>query len=337
MLMKQKYIISQSRGGSSSNPLEEFEGGLVVAASWEPRSQAILDRVDLTKIKKVILIRYENKGATGVSGNVRNRIRSMCSKYRVSVTEESLGSVGESYAHYYNAVYSIVSEMARHGCGWTIDISSMPRRLWCSIVFLLDRLNLVRNVQFHYAHPFYVFVEDEYKRTYYEYTLGDWVLEDLPFAKISFGNGLYKKNIISIGFEYDKLKSIIYRHEADYNSIICASPGISDAYTQLAERTLERIRNVFEIRESDIHRIGLSDVETVFGVACNLIDENQDKDISLICAGNKLHSLALCLSSVCYSNVNFFVRVPKAYKENSTRSGGEFDLVRVENLFASRA
>jgi hypothetical protein len=336
MLLNSKYELSMlANCRTASNPLEEFNGGLILSASWETRSQEILKYLDFGKITNVILVRYENQGKTKISGNIRNKIRDLCSKHKILIREIVLESVKESHAHYHHAVYSIAEIMNEKGGKWAIDISSMPRRLWCSLICLLDTLNITRHLLFNYSHPKYISTEDSYRQVFYEHTIGEWRLQDIPFSKIVFSSGLYKKNIISTGFEYDKLKAIMYKHETDHNSIICASPGFSDEYTKIADRTAAMIRSAFEIRESDIYKVGVTDIEGVVKIACKLIDENSDKDVSLICAGNKLHSLALCLASLCYSDVNFFVRVPMAYRENTTPTTGEYDIISLENLFAA--
>ncbi|PZA12764.1 hypothetical protein DNX69_07695 [Rhodopseudomonas palustris] len=336
MLLNHKYVITQhSSEATEKHPLIDFNGSLLISASWEIRSQAILDRIDFTKVRRVILIRYENRGKTQVSGNIRNRVKDLCKKHRIRFTEVEFGSIGETFSHYYNTAYSLASAISSSKEPWIIDISSMPRRLWCSLLFLFDRIDSIRTLHFYYSHPKYIFSEDEYRNTYYEHTLGEWSLSDVPFAPLAFGNGLYKTNIISTGFEYDQLKAIIYRHDPDHNSIISASPGFTDSYTRFADRTTERIKAVFEIPDSDIHRAPVRDVEMVITIAREIVEANNEHDISLICAGNKLHSLALCLTAITYKNANFYVRIPAAYKESPTPPSGQFDVVTIENLLVT--
>src|SRR3954447_6456996 len=79
MLLNSKYELSRlANYHTTSNPLKEFDGGVILSASWETRSQEILKHLDFDKITSVILVRYENQGKTRISGNIRNKIRDLC-------------------------------------------------------------------------------------------------------------------------------------------------------------------------------------------------------------------------------------------------------------------
>ncbi|MEQ1672038.1 MAG: hypothetical protein ABL893_14355 [Hyphomicrobium sp.] len=336
MLIADKYRISITSGQEDHSSLKDFEGGVVLSASWEIRSQDLASQLNFQKVEKVLLLVYKNKGKSGISGNIRNKIKSDAKKHGVTLEELEIDSVATDFASHSDLVANMAATMSAGPLRWAIDISSMPRRVWTALIFLLDKLDRVRFLDFFYSHPKYLLSEDQYKKVFYKYTGGEWTLSDVPFAQINFNNGLLRRNIISVGFEYDNLKRIIYEHEEDQNSIIYASPGFTQHYTDIADQTADRIRKTFEIDEGDVNAVGVCDFSSAYSTARKIVLDSAKAgyDVNIICAGNKLHSLAMTYVKVAEPLSNFLVRVPKSYRENSTPSLGKFDLISTENILA---
>ena len=93
---------------------------------------------------------------------------------------------------------------------------------------------------------------------------------------------------------------------------------------------------MFQIKPSDVIAIGISEFERIFSVAKDVLSKEVDREVdqAIICAGNKLHTLALCFVKLALPQVHFFIRVPRGYRENNTPGTGHFQLVQVTNTFA---
>ncbi|TAX72814.1 hypothetical protein ELI03_14180 [Rhizobium leguminosarum] len=81
----------------------------IVSASWESRSQAALSVLEDLPLKKLIVIRFEDQGKTGVSGNIRGYYRNLCRKKHIQHVEITFDSVTHDYATLAHTVRQIVS------------------------------------------------------------------------------------------------------------------------------------------------------------------------------------------------------------------------------------
>jgi hypothetical protein len=331
-----KYLVRWGTRSLSGGDLSGFAGGLVVCASWENRSAAIWTAISAVNVNRIILLTFANKGTTKVSGNIRNKVRALAKANRISIINIEIDSLESTSRAYRDAVVRVVKEIGSTEFEWIVDITAMPRRVWCGILFLLDSLDFKRITKFFYAHPVYQFEDTSEGAQIYRYTSGAWKLEEVPFSSNRFGNGLYKKNIISIGFEYDALKGVLNDHAADHNYIIYPSPGFVEAYTEIAERSAERIKNIFEMQESNMLRVDINDLGGVRAAAVAAMDDGVPGkwDLSILCLGNKLHSLALAFAKMEYAETNFYTRVPRVYKEKNTPCSGCYEMIEVENFHA---
>lgn len=307
----------------------------IVSASWEKRSLSALELLSKVDVKKIILIRFENSGKTGISGNIRNKYKEFCKKNAIVFYETSIDSVNNDYA--YLAEKS--SEIDREVYGYRsvfFDITSIPRILWASVVSLWDRMNSVRKIYFFYSTPNYVFQEDLNKSKIFAVTEGDWELNDIAFTSPVFGSGLNKVNFISTGYEYDSLKKILYKLEADINYIIYADPGFNEEYTDLARKTTVKIKNVFEYSEERFIPFGVNkfiDMKDGMNAWVEKFDKMKNYELTFVCAGNKIHTLAFLYVYFENKNIRIRTRVPKKYVETATEPTGGYDIVVVENLF----
>ena len=74
--------------------------------------------------------------------------------------------------------------------------------------------------------------------------------------------------------------------EAEANVLFYAKPGVSQEYTDLAEQTAHRLQRVFQLKDSDLVSLGVSDFGGVYKTVARHVekDETGKFDYSFICA-----------------------------------------------------
>lgn len=332
-----KYSVVVESDLQESGFFSETPHGVLMASSWEDRSGFLHQHIS-SSMKFCINVIFTNAGTSGRSLKNRKSIRSLCKKNAVKYVEVKFNSTTSSYEDLVNTSLEIQQHIGTKMDDWLIDITSMPRRLWASLFCLMDQGNFVRNFHFFYAHPNYEMDTDRNNKSSYIYTSGEWLVEQPAFAKPKFGSGLFRRNIFSIGFEYDNLKKMFSKFDSDDNRIIYSSPGYTDQYTDIANATIEKIKHVFEISDDKVTCCRVNDFQSAINLfinhASNEVPHEHLVEKSIICTGNKIHALAMLVCSLERPEYNLYMRVPRVYLEKNTKASGLFDLIHLENLLA---
>ncbi|TAX72812.1 hypothetical protein ELI03_14170 [Rhizobium leguminosarum] len=217
-----------------------------------------------------------------------------------------------------------------------MDVTSTPRLLWCSLVSLWNQKNSVRTIAFLYARPKYAFKENPDRELIFDYTQGDWKLCEPAFLPPYFRGGLQKTNFISIGYEYDQIKRLLYKFEADSNFFIYSNPGFQPSYTTLAEKTITKIKNVFEVPDRKFMAFAVNDFVGLYQTLTTKIAETSQQTGSnslIVGAGSKIHSLALLFCAFDNPEASLRIRVPTRYNEVSTGWAEGIEGIIAENVF----
>jgi hypothetical protein len=61
---------------------------------------------------------------------------------------------------------------------------------------------------------------------------------------------------------------------------------------------------------------------------------SSNTEINMLCAGGKIHALAMGFAKMLRPESRFLVRVPTKYTENSTTGTGAYELVFIENVYS---
>ncbi|NEJ88893.1 hypothetical protein GR223_23665 [Rhizobium leguminosarum] len=332
--MKYKFRTFENRGVDEVGSLVTGDVA-IVSASWETRSQVALSALKDTPLKKLIVIRFDNSGKTGVSGNIRGKYKEFCKQRGIQHIEIRFNSVAQDYAS-LAAISKEIDRVVGTSRRVILDITSTPRLLWCSLIALWDKKNSIRTIAFLYARPNYSFNENPNKELIFDYTHGDWQLCEPAFFTPNFRGGLSKTNFISIGYEYDQIKKLLYKFEADNNFFIYSNPGFQPSYTELAEKTIAKIRNVFEVPERKFMAFGVNDFVGLYQALRSKITETNDQtgsSVLIVCAGSKIHSLALLFCAFANPTASLRIRVPTRYNEVSTGWADGVEGVIAENVF----
>lgn len=332
-----KYSLTAQSDLTRSEFFGSQKYGMIVASSWEDRSRFIQEQIT-ESLSYCINIIFENKGATGRSEKNRASIKQYCKKHSIPYKEVRFDSTNASHEKLVDTSLSIQKLIGNKLDDWIIDITSMPRRLWFSLICLMDGLDSVRRFHFFYAHPNYEMDNEEKSRNIYSYTTGEWLMEQPAFLPPRYDSGLFRFNIFSVGFEYDSLKKMFFKFETDDNRIIYSSPGYTDQYTNIAEKTIDKIKYVFEIKDEKIDKCKVNDfqaaIDSFRNQANNMSSYKDLAEKNIICAGNKIHSLALLFCRLEDPTFGLYMRIPIQYLEKNTTANGKFDLIHAENLHA---
>ncbi len=332
-----KYIFETFEGRAPQEIGALISGNVaIVAASWEDRSKAAVSVFENTSIEKLIVIRFSNPGKSGVSRSARDAYKALCKRKNIHYSEVIFDSVAREYVSLVETAREI--DAAIVGCkNVIIDITSTPRLLWCSLLCLWNQTNSVRKITFLYARPKYSFNENPNRELIYDYTEGDWLLREPAFFAPFFRGGLAKTNFISVGYEYDQIKRLIYKFESDNNIFVYSDPGFEKTYTELAQKTVAKIRNVFEVPDQKFMAFAVNDFLGLYrSLSKKIADMNEQigANILIVSAGSKIHSLALLFSALENTDTSFRVRVPTRYKEVSTGwANRKIDCIVAENVF----
>lgn len=312
-----------------------FNGNLLISASWEDRSISIhraLNQNKLKKLNKVAIVSYKNKGETGRALRHLKQHKEFFKKNNVK--EFCVDTRDGTLKNYYNIIRDI-SDFLDDRIPLLFDISALPRFIWGGFLSKLIRDANFQKICFFYSQPRYEMEPSEENHGIYEYTRGNWNFEKIPFHPEVFSRGLRRVNLISTGFEYEKTKNIIHDLDINRNAIIMAYPGFNDQYTKYAKNTLRKLTKLFVFDKEQVLKVKVNDPLGVMVAADKWFLSHTGSEFykSIYCTGNKLHTLGLLLYSLSETKVDLFMRRPSSYRERNTVCNGNYDFIELTNRF----
>jgi hypothetical protein len=349
--------LSQECLEKRSNYSDSFD--LVVAcASWEPRCAAIVESHGI-RATRTILVTYEEKGQT--TSSLDNEARLLTWLKRISdsepqaITLNSL-SPAEGSLRLREITLRACFEISRP-VRVLIDISSLSRFSFLSLVGFLLHTGIASEIVTHYAEAEYELAEsseyviestdelDELEShealrkvqqisfSKYNYSQGEWATAVVPFMEGTMGLGSERRLYASLGFDGGPSYEVISRHDPDELIPVIANPGYTTKYTELAIRENAKLIASFDVLASRVVEAFPADIVTVFDKVAEAEQHiSKPGDVLFFCLGSKPHALALGLVACTLNRPSVVCRVPQRYLERHTLASKFSWLFRIVDL-----
>jgi hypothetical protein len=215
------------------------------------------------------------------------------------------------------------------------DISSCPRRYLLSILAFCIKMNVSKKITFFYSEG--VYQKDSFDEDKYKFTLGRWVLTDLPMFKNRFEADLKTNYLISVGFESNRYRGIISDRSLKNVSFILPIPGYSEDYTYTMEEELKALKRERYITKSgdNFATVEAGDAIEVWETLKSPQFNKKNFQLVYLPFGPKPHILGMGLHAILNNTVVLYRLSIGGYKRTDVKPNGNLWRYEITNLLVS--
>lgn len=317
--------------GSPTGLLKGHYGLAIVSPSWESRSVAVTDAVDIT-IDTLIVLTFRDGDPTADRLNHERKVTTFAESVDAEVIEIQASTAGIE-KDWVLIEEALVEHLGRHDRiedRFLVDIGSCPRFHSLAFVAAVVRLGVLRQIDLFYPEVEYLPADGDDPGELF--TLGRWELVGIPGLEGSYAPAFANLMVLGLGFEGSKTLRVVSSEEPEELIVVLGDPGTSPGYVERAMETNKYVLDRYSIGDSDIVRAGAADLVGTWRALTSIRDRFTDRNCSFVCSGTKAQSVGMALAALSDGRPAVLYNLPGSYRETPTRLVGQYWLSTITDL-----